>query len=114
MAVTGKSQPTFHKDFNKLATTLAQLQDTGYTCIIASETQKQHERLATIFEEIDPHLKFLPLPITLKEGFIDEGTKIALFTDHQIFDRFHRIKNQVRFSKTKALTLKRTKNFTSG
>ncbi len=114
LAISAKSQPTFDKDFNKLANTLAQLQDTGFTCIIASETQKQHERLATIFEEIDPHLKFLPLPITLKEGFIDESTKIALFTDHQIFDRFHRIKNRDRFSKTKALTLKELKSLQVG
>jgi transcription-repair coupling factor (superfamily II helicase) len=114
VAISSKSQPTFDKDFNKLAASLAQLQDTGYTCIIASESQKQHERLATIFEEIDPHLKFLPLPITLKEGFVDEGTKIALFTDHQIFDRFHRIKNQDRFSKTKALTLKELKTLQVG
>lgn len=114
IAISAKSQPTFDKDFNKLAHTMAQLQDTGFSCIIASETQKQHERLATIFEEIDPHLKFLPLPITLKEGFIDEGSKIALFTDHQIFDRFHRIKNQDRFSKTKALTLKELKTLQVG
>ncbi|MES2796622.1 MAG: transcription-repair coupling factor [Bacteroidota bacterium] len=112
--ISSKSQPTFDKDFSKLASSLAQLQDTGYTCIIASETQKQHERLATIFEEIDPHLKFLPLPITLKEGFVDDTTKIALFTDHQIFDRFHRIKNRDRFSKTKALTLKELKTLQVG
>jgi transcription-repair coupling factor (superfamily II helicase) len=114
VVVSSKSQPTFDKDFNKLAATLGQLQDIGFTCIIASETQKQHERLATIFEEIDPHLKFLPLPITLKEGFIDANTKIALFTDHQIFDRFHRIKNRDRFSKTKALTLKELKSLQIG
>jgi transcription-repair coupling factor (superfamily II helicase) len=114
LAISAKSQPTFDKDFNKLASTLAELQDNDFTCIIASETQKQHERLATIFEEIDPHLKFLPLPITLKEGFIDATTKIALFTDHQIFDRFHRIKNRDRFSKTKALTLKELKTLQVG
>jgi transcription-repair coupling factor (superfamily II helicase) len=109
-----KSQPTFNKDFNKLVNTLSELQDKGFTCIIASESQRQLERLSTIFEEIDPHLTFLPLPIALKEGFIDEGTKIALFTDHQIFDRFHRIKNQDRFSKTKAITLKELKSLQVG
>jgi transcription-repair coupling factor (superfamily II helicase) len=112
--LTARPQPSFNKDFKLLAHTLAELQAQGYTNIIASESPKQHERLETIFAEIDQHIKVQNIPISLKEGFIDDTAKIALFTDHQIFDRFHRIKGRERFSKSKALTIKELRNLQVG
>lgn len=112
--IVGHPQPSFNKDFALLAHTLADLQQKEYTCIIASESVRQHERLATIFAEIDEHLKVHNLSVSLKEGFVDDNAKIALFTDHQIFDRFHRIKGRERFSKSKAITLKEIRSLQVG
>ncbi|MBP6410896.1 MAG: transcription-repair coupling factor [Pseudarcicella sp.] len=108
------AQPSFHKDFNKVAENLKENTSLGYTNIIASDSPKQLERLEVIFEEIDSHTRFQPLNIALREGFIDHNLKIACYTDHQIFDRFHRFKEKNKFSKSKALTLKELRTLQIG
>ncbi len=109
-----KPQPSFNKDFKRLIETLGDNQARGYTNIIAAESFKQIERLRTIFEELDPYVKFLPINIGLKEGFLDETLKIACFTDHQIFDRYYKYRVQDKFSKSKALTLRELKTLQPG
>lgn len=109
-----KPQPSFNKDFKRLLDNLAENQSKGYTNVIAAESFKQLERLRTIFEELDPFVKFLPLNIGLREGFTDEALKIALFTDHQIFDRYFKYRVQDKFSKSKALTLRELKTLQPG
>ncbi|MBC7891241.1 MAG: transcription-repair coupling factor, partial [Sphingobacteriaceae bacterium] len=64
--------------------------------------------------EIDAFVKFQPLTISLREGFVDEQTKVACYTDHQIFDRFHRYRLREKYSKSKALTLKELKSLQPG
>ncbi len=109
-----KPQPSFNKDFKRLIETLGENQAKGYTNIIAAESFKQIERLRTIFEELDPYVKFQAINTGLKEGFLDETLKIACFTDHQIFDRYYKYRVQDKFSKSKALTLRELKTLQPG
>ncbi len=109
-----KPQPAFNKDFKRLADNLRENQGFNYTNIITADSPKQLERLATIFEEIDRNVRFQPLNISLREGFIDEQTKIVCYTDHQVFDRFHRFREKSKYSKSKALTLKELRTLQIG
>ncbi|WP_020529154.1 transcription-repair coupling factor [Flexithrix dorotheae] len=101
-----KSQPSFNKDFNLLVEDLDQNELNGYQNVLVAESHKQLERLKTIFAEIDPGLNYSELNISLKGGFIDDNLKLVCYTDHQIFERFHKYYVKKKFSKTKALTLK--------
>ncbi len=114
MVFPSKSQPSFNKDFKKLTDNVKENQLTGITTLVVSDSLKQVNRLESIFHEIDPMTKFQSLDISLRGGFIDELTKIACYTDHQIFDRYHRFKVRDKFSKSKALTLKELKSLQTG
>jgi len=109
-----KPQPSFNKEFKRLVEALGVNQSKGYTNIIAAESFKQLDRLRTIFEELDPFVKFQPLNIGLREGFQDDALKIVVFTDHQIFDRYFKYRVQDKFSKSKALTLRELKTLRPG
>ncbi len=104
-----KTQPSFNKDFKRLIENLKENQLNKITNVIAADTFKQLERLKIIFHEIDPFTSFQSLQISLRGGFIDEQTQVVCYTDHQIFDRYHRYKVRDKFSKSKALTLKELK-----
>lgn len=109
-----KSQPSFNKDFKRLIDNIKENQSKHFTTIISAESLKQLSRLNSIFEEIDPFTKFNSLQISLRGGFIDEQTKVAFYTDHQIFDRYHRFKVRDKFSKSKALTMKELRALQTG
>ncbi len=109
-----KPQPSFNKDFKRLIEDLSENQSRGFVNIIASEQPKQLDRLERIFEELDPFVKFQPIPISLREGFIDENLKVVCYTDHQIFSRFYKYKLKEKFSKSKAITLKELKSLQPG
>ena len=86
-------QPLFHKNFQLLAQTLEDYQLKGYTLYILADSQKQQQRLKDIFasEELERyHIQFTPVDKTLHEGFVDNEKKVCFFTDHQIFDRYHK------------------------
>ncbi|WP_420578699.1 transcription-repair coupling factor [Ekhidna sp.] len=114
LTLATRPQPSFHKNFSLLADNLKELQQTNYQKFIAAESFKQIERLETIFEEIDPEIKFKGLTASLREGFIDDHEELCVYTDHQIFDRFHRYKGKEKFTKSKALTLKELKTLQPG
>lgn len=109
-----KPQPSFNKDFKRLADNLVENQTYGFTNVITAESPRQLDRLHKIFEEINPFIKFRPMHLSLREGFIDEALKIVCYTDHQIFDRFHKYRVRDKFSKSKALTLKELKTLQPG
>jgi transcription-repair coupling factor (superfamily II helicase) len=113
-AYHSKSQPSFNKEFNLLIKDLGERQMQGYSTIICSDQSKQLGRLRRIFEEIDPEHEFIPGNFSLSEGFIDQQTKIVCYTDHQIFERYHRYQVKEKFSKSKALTLKELKSLHPG
>lgn len=86
-------QPLFHKNFQILAQTLEDYQLKGYTLYILADSQKQQQRLKDIFasEELEKYqIQFKPVDKTIHEGFVDHEKKACFFTDHQIFDRYHK------------------------
>ena len=86
-------QPLFHKNFQLLAKTLEDYQLKGYTLYILADSQKQQQRLKDIFasEELEKYqIQFKPVDKTIHEGFVDHEKKACFFTDHQIFDRYHK------------------------
>jgi transcription-repair coupling factor (superfamily II helicase) len=108
------AQPSFNKNFEMLAANLSDHQQQGYTNFIASDQPKQLERLQGIFEEINPSLKFQPLDFALRQGFVDPGLKIVCYTDHQIFERFHRYRAREKYSKSKAMTFRELQTLQPG
>lgn len=109
-----KPQPSFNKNFDLLGENLYQNQEEGLINIITSESISQTERLTSIFAEIDSFIKFQSMAISLRGGFIDHQLKLACYTDHQIFERFHRYKTKDKQSKSKAITIRELKNLQPG
>lgn len=109
-----RPQPTFHKKFDLLATDLLEHQSNYLEKFIASESQKQIDRLESIFHEINPELQFHGIVASLREGFIDNTHELLCYTDHQIFDRYHKVESKERFTKSKSLTLKELKTLQPG
>lgn len=102
-----RPQPTFAKEFKVLSGDLHNKQNAGYTNLIACNSAKQSERLYAIFNDMEHEVAFTPLVLDLHEGFIDPELKLALYTDHQIFERYHRFRLKEGFRKNaQALTLK--------
>lgn len=108
-------QPTFNKDFDLLKDDLIARKIAGAQNLIFSNQPKQIERLYQIFEDIGAEVEFQPMNIALHEGFIVPGLKLVCYTDHQIFERYHRFKLKEGFRQAKqALTLKEIYNLQKG
>ena len=88
-------QPVFNKQFDLLTANLQEYKEKGYTIYILAEQKKQLDRLAAIVESseyrVQSSLSFIPINSTLHGGFIDHDLKICCYTDHQIFERYHRV-----------------------
>ena len=108
-------QPTFNKDFDLLKDDLSARKQAGAHNLIFSNQPKQIERLYQIFEDIGADVEFSPMNIALHEGFIIPALKLVCYTDHQIFERYHRFKLKEGFRQAKqALTLKEIYNLQKG
>lgn len=109
-------QPIFHKNFDMVASVLTDFLQRNYTLYICSDSMKQTDRLRDIFKERGDRISFEPVDRTLHEGFVDHTLKCCVFTDHQIFDRFH--KYNLRSDKARsgkvALSLKELNQFEPG
>ncbi len=99
-------QPAFHKNFDLLCSHLKEHTGEGYTNFILSENEKQLERLHAIFFEIDPELQYETISQTIHEGFFDHDLKLSYYTDHQIFERYHKFRFHDRFSKKESVSAK--------
>lgn len=99
-------QPSFHKNFELLIEDMEEKQKEGFDTWISFSTEKQKERLESIFEELEHELPFKSFKSELHEGFVDNGHKLLVYTDHQIFDRYQRYKAKNTFAKSEQLTLK--------
>ena len=84
-------QPTFNKNFDLLIQDLQQHINEGYKIYILADQVKQTDRLKAIFEDKESGIQFVAIDHTLHEGFIDRSAKICCYTDHQIFERYHRV-----------------------
>jgi transcription-repair coupling factor (superfamily II helicase) len=109
-----KAQPSFNKEFKLLVQDLKEYEEKNYSNILFAESHQQMERLGTIFEELDPDLKFQSINVSLRQGFIDDIMKVVCYTDHQILDRHHRYKGKEKHSKSKSLTLKELRTLHPG
>jgi transcription-repair coupling factor (superfamily II helicase) len=107
-------QPSFNKNFDLLVQNLHENGNKGLLNIVCSESEKQLLRLENIFRELDPTLQVQYLQIGLREGFVDKTLQVACYTDHQIFERFHRYKTKSKSSKSKALTLRELRTLQPG
>lgn len=99
-------QPVFNKNFELLAQNLQKNSAEGYTNFIHSASEKQIERLHAIFKDQNLDVEFTDLYFTLHEGFIDHDLKICCYTDHQIFERYHRFKLKTRKPQKESISLK--------
>jgi len=114
-------QPPLNKNFELIAKTFEDFQLRGYTIYILADSQKQNERLKEILSASQPSSLivqpiFVPVDKTLHEGFVDNELKVCFFTDHQIFNRFHKfnLKSDKARSGKVALTLKEIQQFELG
>lgn len=115
-------QPAFNKDFERLQSTLIEHKENGFQCAIIAENPGQVERLTTIFEDMPlPQGTRVERPLftsmvgSLHAGFIDKDSKTLVFTDHQIFERFHRFKVRSGYKRGKeAFTLKELSGLNPG
>lgn len=109
-----EEQPVFNRQFNLLIDDLQKRVAKQYTPYIFAENPKQLERLRSIFEDLDAKIDFVPLPTSISKGFIDHEQKIVCYTDHQIFQRYHKYKVKQAYSKGKALSIKALKELQPG
>ena len=109
-----KPQPAFNRQFDLLIKDLKAHESKGYDLYIFAEQAKQLERLNTIFNDLNTEIQFTPIATSIHEGFIDEDLKVVCYTDHQIFQRYHKYRVKQAYNKNKALTLKNAKRITAG
>ncbi len=105
-AFNTSAQPAFNKNFELLAKNLQDNEAGGYTNFILSSNEKQIERLHAIFKDQNLKVEFTDLNFTLHEGFIDHQLRVCCYTDHQIFERYHRFKLKTRKPQKESITLR--------
>ncbi len=99
-------QPAFSKNFGLLGENMEEFQEQGYRLLLLSGQEKQIERLRAIFREIRKQVVFEEVPFELHEGFIDHDLRLCCYTDHQIFERYHRFRLRTTQPQREAITLR--------
>jgi transcription-repair coupling factor (superfamily II helicase) len=99
-------QPVFHKNFDLLAENLNDYKNFGFSNYILSANVSQTDRLQAIFDDKELNVDFTPVNFALHEGFIDRELKICCYTDHQIFERYHRYEIKTRKAERDSITFK--------
>ncbi|MCC8153023.1 MAG: transcription-repair coupling factor [Tannerellaceae bacterium] len=109
-------QPIYHKNFDLVSQSFHTFLENGYTIYILSDVEKQTTRIRTIFEDREDNIPFIAVNKTIHAGFADATLRICLFTDHQLFDRFHKfnLKSDKARSGKMSLSLKELNQFSSG
>ncbi len=101
-----KPQPSFNKKFDLLIENLNGYKEQGYANYIFCSTEQQAQRFHDIFEEVDEQVHYKTVVFPLYQGFVDDDLKIACYTDHQIFERYHKYHLKNGYAKKQAITLK--------
>lgn len=109
-----KTQPSFNRNFELLIEDLKSYEKKQYNIYLFSDQGKQLERLNSIFTDLNTEIQFTPIGKSIHQGFIDDDLKMVCYTDHQIFQRYHKYKVKQAFNKSKALTLKALKELQPG
>lgn len=107
-------QPAFNKNFDLLITNLYEHECSGYLSFILSSNEKQVERLQHIFRDKGKQVHFTPVMKTLHEGFIDNELCICIYTDHQIFDRYHKFQVRGTNQNKEAISISELQNLHPG
>lgn len=110
----GKPQPSFNRNFSLLISDIKKNAGEGLEQYIFASNAKQVERFYNIFEDLNAEVSFHPIIADLDKGFIDKEVGVACYTDHQIFDRFHRYKLKRGFSREQALSLRMLRELQPG
>ncbi|HFC01001.1 MAG TPA: DEAD/DEAH box helicase, partial [Phaeodactylibacter sp.] len=109
-----KPQPNFNKNFKLLIENLQENQNAGLENYIFTDNPKQIDRFYAIFEDLGAMVQFHPVTKALSQGFLDLDLKIACYTDHQIFRRFHKYRLRRGFTKDKAINLRMLRELQPG
>ncbi len=109
-----RTQPSFNRQFDLLIKDLKAHEAAKYEIFIFAEQARQLERLSSIFTDLQTEIQFVPVATSIHEGFIDEDLKVVCYTDHQIFQRYHKYKVKQAYNKNKALTLKTLRDLQPG
>lgn len=109
-----KTQPSFNRQFDLLIKDLKAHEAAGFGIYLFAEQVKQLERLNSIFADLNTEIQFVPVPTGIHEGFIDDELKVVCYTDHQIFQRYHKYKVKQAYNKNKAITLKTLRDLQPG
>lgn len=114
IAFQTKEQPAFNRQFDLLIRDLKAWEAKGFELYIFAENPKQLERLDTIFTDLKAEIVFNPVATSIHEGFIEEDLKIVCYTDHQVFQRYHKYRVRQAYNKNKALTLRTLRELQPG
>lgn len=107
------TQPSYNKKFELLADEFSQKHLQGYALVLAGESSRQVEKLKAILEEHHaPEVQHLPL--SLYGGFVDHQEKLLVYTDHQLFERFHKFRTRTKYSRSRSISLSEIKNLQPG
>lgn len=109
-----KEQPAFNRQFDLLITDLKKWVAKGFAVYLFADNPRQLERLYSIFEDLKAAIQFTPVPVSIHEGFIEEELKVVCYTDHQVFQRYHKYKVKQAYNKNKALTLRTLRELQPG
>ena len=109
-----RPQPSFNKDFSLLIHNFKNNEAEHIQNYILTDSARQVERLYAILEDLDKTVKFTPINISMREGFVDREQKLACYTDHQIFDRYYKYKLRKGYQRTQAITLKELRELKPG
>jgi transcription-repair coupling factor (superfamily II helicase) len=109
-----KAQPSFNRQFELLIKDLKSWEQKKYNIFLFAENPRQLERLHTIFADLKSEINFVPIPLSIHEGFIDDDLHMVCYTDHQIFQRYHKYKVKQAYNKNKAITLRTLRELQPG
>src|SRR5687767_1523036 len=109
-----RTQPAFNRRFDLLIEDLKNWELKGFELFLFADNPKQLERLRTIFEDLKSDIVFNPISVSIHEGFINEDLKLVCYTDHQVFQRYHKYRVKQAYNKSKALTLRTLRELQPG
>ena len=109
-----KAQPSFNKQFDLLIKDLNIYHKKGFTNYIFCANQQQAQRFHDIFDDSKEKVHYQTIVFSLHEGFIDLDEKIVCYTDHQIFERYHKFRLKNGYAKKQSITLKELNNLAIG
>jgi transcription-repair coupling factor (superfamily II helicase) len=114
IAFNTKPQPSFNKQFDLLIENLQQNTEQGYSNYLFCDSKKQAERFKDIFDDVEEEVTYKTIVFPLYKGFIDVENKLVCYTDHQIFERYHKFRLKNGYAKKQSISLKELTNLEIG